>query len=67
MQLENAKLTLAAGWMSVVCAAGLAGGANSLRSWAVLLGVSLLPSLVMMQHWTHPGLSLSERIQEARR
>jgi hypothetical protein len=66
MQLEQVKLTFAASWLSVVCAAGLVGGLTSLRSWAVLIGVSLLPSVVMMRHWNHPGRSLSESIQEAR-
>jgi hypothetical protein len=66
MQLEHVKLTLVTGWMSVVCAAGLVGGLTSLRSWAVLVGVSLLPSVVMMRHWNHPGRTLSQSIREAR-
>ena len=67
MQLEYMKLTLAAGWMSAVCVAGLAAGLNSLANWTVLAGVAVLPSLAMMRHWNHPGQTLSESIQEARR
>ena len=67
MQLEYVKLTFAGSWMSLVCAAGLAGGVDSLRSWTVLVSVALLPSLLMMRYWNHPGVTLSETIQEARR
>jgi hypothetical protein len=67
MHLEDMKLTVAASWVSVVCAAGLVGGFDSLRGWTVLIGLALLPPLVMMQRWHHPSFSLSERIQEARR
>jgi hypothetical protein len=67
MQLEYTKLAVAAGWMSAVCAAGIAGGLDSLASWTVLAAVAVVPSVVMLWHWHHPGQTLSESIQEARR
>ena len=66
MQLEYVKLVLAASWMSVVCVAGLAAGLHSPANWTVLAGVAMLPSIVLMRHWNHPGQTLSESIQEAR-
>jgi len=67
MQLASIKALSATGWFSAVCIAGIAGNLNSLSSWAVLLGVAVLPPIVMMWRWNDPPQSLSESIQEARR
>ena len=67
MQLESLKATLAALWISAVCAAAIAGNLQSLSGWTVLVGIAVLPPLVMMWRWNHPPQTMSESIQEARR
>jgi hypothetical protein len=65
MQLESIRVTVAALWVSAVCAAGIAGNVNSLSGWTVLAGLAIVPPLVMMWRWHNPRQSMSESIQEA--
>jgi len=67
MQLDSLKTTVTAGWVSTVCAAGIAGNLRSLSGWAVLAGLAVVPPLVMMWRWNHPRPTMSETIQEALR
>lgn len=65
MQLDSIKATIATVWVSAVCTAGIVGNVNTLSGWTVLAGVAVLPPLVMMWLWNHPGQTMSESIQEA--
>jgi hypothetical protein len=67
MPLLSLKLVLATICVSAALVAVLTGNIDSLSSWAVLLGVGLLPPLVLIWRWNDPGQTLSESIQEARR
>lgn len=67
MQIGHLKAVLAAGWLAVVCVAGIVGHVSSLSSWTVLLVAGCLPPIIMFWWWNDPPKTLSERIQEGRR
>ena len=67
MQLDSIKATVAAVWISAVCAAGIAGNVRSLSGWAVLTGLAVLPLIVMMWRWNAPRQTMSETIRKALR
>jgi hypothetical protein len=67
MRLDSIKATIATVWVSAVCTAGIAGNVTAISGWTVLAGVAVLPPLVMMWRWNHPGRTMSESIQEALR
>ena len=67
MQLQKIKVVLAAMYVAVIGAAGVAGGVASPSGWVALGGLALLPAFAMLTLWNHPTQSLSESIQAARR
>ena len=67
MQSISIKITSAAMWMFAVGIAGVALNLNSRSSWAVLVGIAIVPPLVMMRLWKDPPKTMSESIQDARR
>jgi hypothetical protein len=67
MKLDSMKATVAMIWVSAVGAAGISGNVDSLSGWAVLAGVAVLPPIVMIWLWNHPGQTMSESINKARR
>jgi hypothetical protein len=66
MPLQNIKLVLAAIYVAVIGAAGLAAGVTSPAAWAVLSGLAVLPAVALLTLWNHPTQTLSEAIEAAR-
>lgn len=67
MHLQNMKVTIAAVYVAIIGAAGVAGDITSPSGWALLSGLALLPAVAMLTLWNHPSQTLSEEIQAARR
>jgi len=67
MQLQNAKMTFAAIWISMALVIGVLAGVRSVGGIALLAGLGLLPPLVMLLRWKDPPQTLSESINKARR
>lgn len=67
MQLISSERVMALLWVSAVFIVGIAGNVDSFSSWAVLMGVAVVPPLVMMWRWHDARQSMSESIQEALR
>jgi hypothetical protein len=54
MQLVSLKWVLASVWVSAALIAGIALNLNSVTSWTVLAGVTVIPPVVMMWRWNAP-------------
>ena len=67
MKLVSIKTSLSLAWLVAVGLAGIAVGLQSPANWALLLGVALVPSILMMWWWKDPAPTMSEAIHEARR
>jgi hypothetical protein len=67
MKLHDVKLMIAAMYVAVVGASGLAGGVTSAAGWVALAALALLPASAMLTLWKHPTQTLSESIAAARR
>lgn len=60
MQLTNVKITVAAMYIAVVGAAGVAAGVTAPAVWVALVALALLPALAMLTLWNDPSPTLSE-------
>ena len=67
MQLQNLKVILAAMYVVVIGAVGVAAGVTSAPGWAAIGGFALVPAFAMLMLWKHPSQTLSQAIQAARR
>jgi hypothetical protein len=67
MRLISSERVTALLWVSAVFMVGIAGNVNSFSSWAVLMGVAVVPPLVMMWRWHDARQTMSESVQEALR
>jgi hypothetical protein len=66
MQLEHIKMTISGVWVLTALLIATLGHPSTMS--AILLGsLGLLPPLVLLLVWNHPALTMSERIDEARR
>jgi hypothetical protein len=67
MRLKNIKVMIAAAYVVIVMAAGLAWGLTSTSGWTALTALAVLPAAAMLWLWNDPTQTLSESIQQARR
>ena len=67
MQLMSIKLVIAMLWVLAAFIIGFAVHLDSFSSWAVLMGVAVVPPLIMMWWWKDPRQTMSESIHEALR
>ena len=67
MQLVSIKTVMAMLWISTAFVIGLTGSVDAFRSWTVLTGVAIVPSLLMTWHWNDTRQTMPESIQEALR
>jgi hypothetical protein len=67
MHIKQTKLTFAAVWLLVMCAAAFVLDVTSASAWTLLTAIALLPPIGLLRLWNDAGQTLSESIHEARR
>jgi hypothetical protein len=58
------KFMVAAGWILLVCAMGVAIDASQASAWTMRAGICVVPPLLMLKFWHAPAQSLSESIRK---
>jgi hypothetical protein len=67
MEFKMIKAGVAGAWVSVLAVAALAAGVQSLAGWALLAGMGLTPSVVLLWWWSDSHQTMSQSIQKALR
>ncbi len=67
MQLQNSTVILAAVYVTIIGAGGVAAGITSASAWVSLSALALLPACSILLIWSRPSPTLSPALRVVQR